>query len=34
MKIKVLKKGTEVRKPQLYCPWWVDDVIVENKKQS
>jgi hypothetical protein len=34
MKITVVKKGTETRKPQNYCPWWVDEVIVENKKKS
>jgi len=34
MKITVVRKGTEVRKPQLACPWWIDDVIVENKKNS
>jgi hypothetical protein len=32
MKITVVKKGTDVRKPQLSCPWWLDEIIVENRK--
>ena len=32
MKITVVKKGTATRKPQCACPWWVDEIIVENKK--
>jgi hypothetical protein len=31
MKITVVKRGTETRKPQSYCPIWIDDVIVDNK---
>jgi hypothetical protein len=34
MKITVVKKGTAVRKPQLSCPWWLDDIVVENRKQG
>jgi hypothetical protein len=25
MKITVIKKATQTRKPQNYCPWLVDD---------
>ncbi len=25
MKINVVKKGTPQRKPQNYCPWYVED---------
>jgi hypothetical protein len=31
MKITVIKKATQTRKPQNFCPWMVDDGGAPNK---
>ena len=31
MKITVIKKATTSRKPQNFCPWFVED-LADNKK--
>ena len=34
MKITVVKKANETRKPQNFCPWYVDDPIVLNEPKK
>lgn len=33
MKITVVKKANETRKPQNFCPWFIDEVVVNEPKK-
>lgn len=33
MKITVVKKAQETRKPKNFCPWWIEDGVTETEKK-